>query len=226
MSRSRARINGGAVPPKLIERGKCTRSAWLSANSISVTLEIRYRLYEIDSLVSPTSKRSASKRLLRVAKADAALIRSWGEGISLANDSGLTVPDLLLKAAIARYRLAAAHRSHALKLMGLNPPSFRAAVSRFYYSMYTGMRAAAFVYYKGDDHNSHSALPTKIPDDFPAANWQTRLKDARLARNMADYDPYPFADTAWRSEANRMRQDADELISSVRSYLKAKGCRL
>jgi hypothetical protein len=89
--------------------------------------------------------------------------------------------------------------------------------------MYHAMRACAYLYHKGDDHNAHVVLPLKIPGDFPAAHWQTRLKEAHLARNMADYDPYPMP---WGKLVNKLQQDADDLIKDARTYLKNRGCKI
>jgi hypothetical protein len=51
------------------------------------------------------------------------------------------------------------------------------------------------------------------------------LKSARERRNAADYDPYPKADSAWRKDAEDLRTAAANMLSEVRRYLKARGCR-
>ncbi len=91
--------------------------------------------------------------------------------------------------------------------------------------MYHAMRAAAFVYHDGDDHESHSDLPLHVPPDFPnSANWQNELKNARLMRNAADYDPYPRADSFWQPRADAIKTLADDLLRATRVYLQGKGC--
>jgi len=89
------------------------------------------------------------------------------------------------------------------------------------------MRACVFLYNNGDDFQEHSELPKHIPDDFPSKSlWQTRLKDARLSRNNADYDPYPRSEKAWKKPAFSLGTDADLLLKETRAYLKKKGCPL
>ncbi len=91
--------------------------------------------------------------------------------------------------------------------------------------MYHAMRAAAYLSYGGDDHESHSELPKKVPDDFPdQALWKNDLKDARLARNAADYDPYPRGRKSWEARALAMKVRADNLIRETRTYLRGQGC--
>jgi uncharacterized protein (UPF0332 family) len=98
--------------------------------------------------------------------------------------------------------LAAQQRATANKLMNSNPPSFRDAISRYYYAMYHALRACLFAYHRGDDFEKHSVLPLNIPPDFdPAVDWEQKMKNARLTRNRADYDLYPKSNTAWRADA-------------------------
>src|SRR5260221_8119402 len=166
-------------------------------------------------------------RLKRIAQAECRVIASWKEGVSLERDSGRQIQQLLCMVAADRWWLAQAHRGHANKLLGARPALYRSAVSRYYYSMYHAMRACVFIFHQGDDHQEHSALPLKIPIDFdPATDWQNKLKNARLARNRADYEAYPKADKSWRKAAFSMKGDADLLIATARQYLKIKGCVL
>jgi uncharacterized protein (UPF0332 family) len=164
-------------------------------------------------------------RLKRIGEAPAALLGNWREGVSLAGDSGLTIDALKLGVAAARWKLAAEYRRDAKKLLRLRPPPFRSVISRFYYAMYHSMRAACYVYHDGDDHESHSNLPLHIPGDFPnAATCKNTLKSARLARNAADYDPYPKSGKTWQRQAEAIRKDAEALLVETRNYLRSKGC--
>ena len=166
-------------------------------------------------------------RLKRIAQADCRAIAYWKEGVSLEHNSGCPIQELLCRAAADRWWLAHAHRGHANKLFRVRPALYRSAVSRYYYSMYHAMRACVFIFYQGDDHQEHSALPLKIPNDFdPANDWQTKLKNARFERNRADYEAYPKADQAWRKYAISIKGDTDLLIATARQYLKSKGCAL
>ena len=169
-----------------------------------------------------------SKRLLRVSQARAELIQSWNEGISLVSDSGRTVVELLEKVAVDRWLFASTQHAQAKMLMKHNPPLYRSAISRYYYAMYHAMRACVFLSSSGDDHEEHSKLPLHIPSDFDqgGVGWQVKLKDARLARNRADYEPYPKANTAWRGTALTLQSDAEDLLKTSRLYLRAKGCSL
>src|SRR5277367_6093220 len=118
-----------------------------------------------------------SKRLLRISKAKHHETELWREGISIQHDSGAQVADLLLQVAAARWRLASAHLRQARISMDAERPLFRAAVSRFYYSMYQAMRACVFLANDGDDHEAHEKLPLKVPQDFQDPDtWQTKLK--------------------------------------------------
>jgi hypothetical protein len=92
--------------------------------------------------------------------------------------------------------------------------------------MYQAMRAAVYIAHGGDDHEEHSKLPSHVPTDFPEQDWQTRLKDARLVRNDADYDPYPVANRDWAKRAKTMKNEAEILLRLTRAYLNGKGCAL
>src|ERR1700730_12474750 len=169
-----------------------------------------------------------SKRLLRVSQAPGELIQSWNERISLAKDSGRTVTELLEKVAADRWTFASTQRAHAEILMKQKPPLYRSAISRYYYAMYHAMRACVLLWNPGDDHEEHNKLPLHIPPDFDQkkVNWQVKLKDARLARNRADYEPYPKANTAWRGVAITLQSDTEDLLRVSRLYLRTKGCSL
>lgn len=172
----------------------------------------------------PTSRIS---RLRRAAQATIKDIERWKEGVDLEKLQASPIRDIVLEAASDRWRLACKHRSEGNKLLRIEPPRYRSAISRFYYSMYHAMRASVYLFYEGDDYQEHIKLPQHIPADFPGAGWQQILKDARLARNAADYDPYPIIGSGgWKKQALELRVRAGELIKESRTYLNSKGCNL
>ncbi|WP_425319644.1 HEPN domain-containing protein [Actinoplanes philippinensis] len=81
---------------------------------------------------------------------------------------------------------------------------FRSAISRHYYAMYHSARAIVYAEEKGDDFERHSELPRHLPATLPdAPQWESRLTDARLLRNQADYDPYPSGAVEWEPDARQ-----------------------
>ena len=168
-----------------------------------------------------------STRLLRISEANAVLLGNWKEGVSIESASGLAIDDLRLRAAASRWRLAVEHRRQANIVLRLPRPIYRAATSRLYYAMYHAIRAAAYVFHGGDDHQEHLRLPAHTPQDFPAHHqWENALKSAREHRNRADYDPHPASDRLFRTIAFQLKKEADELLPMTRTYLFTKGCHL
>jgi uncharacterized protein (UPF0332 family) len=170
------------------------------------------------------AKFARSKALRRVTSAKKNTIDGWREGRQLEVESGHTLEDLLQRVASDRFKFAKLLLRDAERLAAQNPPQYRAAVSRSYYAMYHAMRAAAFVFHGGDDHQEHKTLPAHAPTDMTNADiWSNKLKDARERRNQADYDPYPKSEAAWRRPADDLMPDAKALVKEVRVYLQSKG---
>ena len=165
-----------------------------------------------------------SARLNRVVKATKGEMDFWSEGVSLERDSGTTIAALAQDGAVARWRLARSCKRTADRLASLSKPHYRSAISRYYYSMYHAMRSVVYVSHGGDDHEEHSKLPGHVPSDFPDQTWQTRLKNARLTRNAADYDPYPVQAAYWAARARTMKAEATSLLAIAKAYLRTKGC--
>jgi uncharacterized protein (UPF0332 family) len=164
-------------------------------------------------------------RLVRVSKSRKEVVDNWAEGVSLQNDSGRTITELLRIVSVDRWCLAFEHRRQASHL--LKVPMYRSVISRYYYVMYHAMRACTYMSHGGDDHEKHLDLPKNIPADFdPTVNWQNKLKDARELRNDSDYNPYPKSNLAWRTAAVTLKGDADRLLRLSRAYLKNNGCNL
>lgn len=137
------------------------------------------------------------------------------------------MPDLLKLVVADRWELARVNLSDARRSSIQTPPRYRLVISSAYYAMYHGFRAAAFLYHEGDDHQDHDKLPNGIPSDLPnQLSWQNSLKQARLARNRADYDPYPKSNLAWRGDATVALTSATDALKEIRTYLNGKGCTI
>jgi uncharacterized protein (UPF0332 family) len=96
---------------------------------------------------------------------------------------------------------------------------YRSAISRYYYSMYHAARAVAFGHYKGDDFEKHSVLPLHLPPQLPnMSRWKNELDDARLVRNMADYDLYPRASLDWQKDSVHLSVIASEFLVECEDY--------
>lgn len=168
----------------------------------------------------------ATRRLIRIGKAKKQELAAWREGVSLTHDAGQSIHGLKLRVVAARFRLALEMRQQS-RLGGESAARHRLVISRAYYAMYHAMRAVAYIFHDGDDHEQYSNLPTKLPSDFPDhALWGNQLKSAREYRSQADYDPYPRGKTYWRDVARVVHSDAMRLLPVARSYLMAKGCKL
>jgi len=110
--------------------------------------------------------------------------------------------------------------------LGRAKPSYRTAISRAYYAMYHTCRGLVFFDTQGDDHQEHSELPKHLPADFPArATWENTIKNARLERNRADYEPYPRRDASFAVRAKDVCRDFRDFRSATRAYLRGKGLK-
>jgi hypothetical protein len=91
--------------------------------------------------------------------------------------------------------------------------------------MYHAARALSFFANQGDDHEAHGDLHKGIPDDFPdVEQWRNDLKDARLRRNEADYDPYPPTDADFRLLGLAAVVTTQGFLNAAEVYLRARGC--
>lgn len=161
--------------------------------------------------------------LLLISKAPQEKLRLFSEGASLCARAGVSIIQLQQQAAEDRMQLARRHLVDARKSLKAKPIQARSTVSRAYYAMYHAARAATYISFGGDDHEAHSALPGKLPDDFPdVAKWKNKLKDARLERNRADYDPYPKNEKAFEPSAKRLLIEAQDLLTKADAYIKSK----
>jgi len=161
--------------------------------------------------------------LLLLSKAKQEKFKNYIEGLSLATRSGKTIDELRAIVAQDRLHLAQQQLSAAKKAIVSTPSISRTAVSRAYYSMYHAARAVAYLDFGGDDNEEHSKLPTYLPNDFPdSSNWKIKLKNARLDRNRADYDPYPKKDSEFKECAEILYSDARNFLHSAKSYIQSR----
>jgi len=161
--------------------------------------------------------------LLLISKSSKEKLGYLAAGASLVSRTGYNLKQLKAKAALDRLQLAASFLKEAQSLYVTGQHMRRTVVSRAYYSMYHALRSATFICYGGDDHEQHTVLPSKLPFDFPNHDrWQNALKNARLERNRADYDPYPRRDEMFESAAQSLIKDAAELIVLTRRYIRSK----
>jgi hypothetical protein len=91
--------------------------------------------------------------------------------------------------------------------------------------MYHAARTVAYVFHQGDDHEGHMALHNALPGDFPDVDrWKNNLKDARVRRNEADYEPYPKPDSDFAAVARSQLVTATSFLAEAENYLRTKGC--
>lgn len=169
------------------------------------------------------AQKITDSELLLLSKAKQEKLKNYLEGVSLALRSGKTINKLKFTAAKDRLSLAQQQLIAARKAIKSTPPLSRTAVSRAYYAMYHAARAATYIGFGGDDHEEHSKLPTHLPDDFPdAQDWKIKLKNARLDRNRADYDPYPKRDSEFKECAETLYIDARNFLRSAKDYIEIR----
>lgn len=161
--------------------------------------------------------------LLLISKSYEEKLRNFSDGALLARRARKTIKQLQIRVAKDRLTLAKLHLKDAVAASKCLPSMNRAVVSRAYYALYHAARAASYLSLGGDDYEQHSVLPTKFPGDFPNADhWKNRLKEARLERNRADYDPYPGGDADFAATAVRIVGEAKQFIKLSQQYLKLK----
>ena len=168
--------------------------------------------------------RATEQDLLYVSKGTKVRLDTLASGESLVARTGYSIQNLRYKAVNDRLKLASSILKSAEKSLAPPSPSFRTVVSRAYYAMYHTTRALSYFVHGGDDHQEHSKLPGNIPNDFPSQPyWENKLKQARLDRNRADYDPYPKNEQLFESAARDIIQNARDLLPATRRYLRGKG---
>jgi uncharacterized protein (UPF0332 family) len=168
-----------------------------------------------------------AKRLIRVATGHSKDQQLWSEGVSLERDAGAPLAQVQIRVSAARFELAKSMHADARRALLLAKPAYRTVISRAYYSMYHSFRAAAFLFYGGDDYEQHTKLSLHLPADFPNfAVWANQLKSAREYRNQADYEAYPKTGAYWKSISTLVLNDSKSLLPVAAAYLNGKGCNL
>ncbi|HZP75844.1 MAG TPA: HEPN domain-containing protein [Pseudolabrys sp.] len=148
-------------------------------------------------------------------------------GVRIEGVTGRSIVELVKEACVARVRLSNGFLTSARRLLSLRPMLHRDAISRSYYAMYHAGRAVAFFANQGDDYEPHDKLAGGLPPDFPdVERWRNALKDARLLRNEADYEPFPQGNAGFRRTSSQMMRVAVEFTTECTTYLRGKGCGL
>lgn len=160
--------------------------------------------------------------LLKFKKSQVDLLKN---GVRLQAVGGGTIESLMLKACADRFALSGYFLQSAARLRKMRPPSHRNSTSRSYYSMYHAARTVSFLFHAGDDNQDHKDLHKGIPDEFPdSERWRNDLKEARLRRNEADYEPYPIPDDEFSAISSQQLKTATDFLSVAEQYLRGKGC--
>lgn len=163
-------------------------------------------------------------QLREISKAQKHRIDAMRWGAALVAQTGESIDTVVGGICKHRMQLAEYFLRTAKEAMDAKHHRCRLCVSRSYYAMYHSARAVVYFSHGGDDHEEHSKLPNHIPPDFPShTHWQNALKNARLKRNEADYDPYPLTDSAFKNDASTQLVLAQQLVKSAKAYLKTKG---
>lgn len=171
------------------------------------------------------SRRLTAQDALFVSESQKRKLSEFRAGVCLEDRTGYTVDEIVGRVTLDRIRFGVRLLNSAQRLLLLRPPEYRQTTSRGYYAMYHIVRAVVFFVVGGDDHEKHSALPDHIPSDFPNhALWQNKLKNARLERNRADYEPYPIYDKSFETAARTVVSETEALLPIARAYLRRKGC--
>jgi uncharacterized protein (UPF0332 family) len=173
------------------------------------------------------AQRPSNSELLLICKGDAKSIQNFGFGIYAHNKYGHDLDALLEQATRDRFQFAQENLKWARSALSGSDPKFRMGLARAYYAMYHAARAVVFLVERGDDFQAHSELPKHLPQNFPnRAQWENNLKNARLERNRADYDPYPKADRTFSDASKLILQSAENFLPLARRYLVQRGCRV
>jgi hypothetical protein len=77
----------------------------------------------------------------------------------------------------------------------------------------------------GDDFEEHDKVANGLPADLPDVElWRNKIKDARLKRNEADYEPFMSSDPQFKSASAATLRVADDFFRVCLTYLRSKGC--
>jgi uncharacterized protein (UPF0332 family) len=173
-----------------------------------------------------TSPRLLHKEMLDISKSSKEQLERFKRGVFLEHKTGKSIEQLKTDACVARFQLANRFMQYAKAAYKNAPEQSRLVIGRSYYSMYHAARAVVFIRVGGDDHETHAILPNHLPDDFPDRNlWLNSLRNARLERNRADYDPYPKSEKSFSGSAANIYSDCATFMQKSKTYLISKGIR-
>jgi uncharacterized protein (UPF0332 family) len=171
--------------------------------------------------------RTRDRHLLFVSIAQKSIISNLRYGAHIERELGSTIDNLMLSICGDRFRLGKQFFKSATLALRAKPPQYRTAISRAYYSMYHSGRAVVYASHGGDDYEAHSEFSQKLPNDFPSvAMWRNNLREARLLRNKADYDPYPSKQRSFAADSAAIMRDAKSFGTLAEQYLRGRGCPL
>ncbi|MBT1606944.1 hypothetical protein [Curtobacterium flaccumfaciens] len=168
---------------------------------------------------------SQETRLQRITKLTTKQVELFKEGVAHETAFGASLDDVLARTVADRLALADSFIRMAERMERSRSDLSRPAIARYYYAMYHAMRAAAFQFHGGDDHEQHTVLSVKgVPHDFPSRTIAANdLKDARALRNEADYDQYPSNQSYFRNIVRGLGPVAKPFVVEARAYIRAKG---
>jgi hypothetical protein len=170
---------------------------------------------------------AVEKELLLIQKFKKNQINLLENGVRLVGVAGKPIEDLLREVSSARFKLAKRFLRSSTYLMSHKPVLHRDVVSRAYYAIYHSARAVSFLTHPGDDYEPHDKVASGLPGDMPdVETWRNKIKDARLKRNEADYEPFMSSDPTFRIASHATNELAVEFLGVCSIYLKGKGCRL
>jgi uncharacterized protein (UPF0332 family) len=129
---------------------------------------------------------------------------------------------LIQQATSDRLILAGEHLRAGDQLIFSN--QYRSAISRHYYAMYHAARSIVYADFRGDDHERHNVLPRHLPTKLPdLAMREQQLTVARLLRNEADYDVYPFSMAEWELDARQLAITATDFVKACEDFALIEG---
>jgi uncharacterized protein (UPF0332 family) len=165
--------------------------------------------------------------LLKLQKFNKNQINLLQNGVRLVGVAGRPIEDLLRDASSARFKLAKSFLRSSNRLISHKPALHRDVVSRAYYAIYHSARAVSFLTHPGDDYEHHDKVASGLPSDLSNVEvWRNKIKDARLKRNEADYEPFLSSDPTFRKASLATNKLAVEFVGVCAIYLKGKGCRI
>lgn len=162
--------------------------------------------------------------LLRFSKSTISNINFVKEWEATLRTTHATVDNVISIITVERMSLARQFLETARHQKRRRPPALRESISKSYYALYHSLRAVVFVEEGGDDYNAHSELPKRIPTGFPSRDiWKSKITEARIARNQADYDCLGISESDLRSMAEDTLRDAELFIPLAETYLRRLG---